>query len=149
MALIDVEKNGRLSDFVPADCRMELKVGYEKPTVEFEDIAARVGLDKTSAGRGLAVFDYNGDGLLDVVVSAAHGGVKLFRNDDDGTFTDVSVESGLDKCLNSFAIAVGDYNNDGHPDLFITRLGFYVGRSRAVPQQPRRHFHRRHQGGGS
>jgi len=121
------KKMGGYPDFVPADYRMELKVGYEKPTVEFEDIAARVGLDKTSAGRGLAVFDYNGDGLLDVVISAAHGGVNLFRNNGDGTFTDVSVESGLDKCLNSFAIAVGDYDNDGHPDLFITRLGFYVG----------------------
>ena len=52
VALADVEETGRLSRFRAADYRMELKVGYEKPTVEFEDIAARVGLDKTSAGRG-------------------------------------------------------------------------------------------------
>jgi len=121
------KKMGGYPDFVPAAHRMELKVGYEKPGVEFEDIAGQVGLDKTSAGRGLAVFDYNNDGLLDVVISAAHGGVNLFRNNGDGTFTDVSVGSGLDACLNSFAIAVGDYNNDGYQDLYITRLGFYVG----------------------
>jgi tetratricopeptide (TPR) repeat protein len=120
-------KMGGYPDFVPPMHRMEVKLGWEKPTVEFEDIAAKVGLDKTCAGRGLAVFDYNNDGYLDVVISAAHGGVSLFRNNGDGTFTDVSVESGLDQCLNSFAITVGDYNNDGYPDLFITRLGFYVG----------------------
>src|SRR6266478_8403314 len=120
-------KMGGYPEFVAPEHRMELKVGYAKPTVHFENIAAKTGLDKTSAGRGLAVFDYNNDGLLDVVVCAAHGGTNLFRNNGDGTFTDVSVESGLDKCLNAFAIAVGDYNNDGYPDLFITRLGFYVG----------------------
>ena len=71
---LTAQKMGGYPDFVPAEHRMELKVGYEKPTVEFEDIAGKIGLDKTSAGRGLAVFDYNNDGLLDVVISAAHGG---------------------------------------------------------------------------
>src|SRR5207302_2881310 len=92
-----------------------------------EDIAAKVGLDKTSGGRGTAVFDYNNDGLLDVAIAAAHGGCNLYRNNGDGTFTDVSVESGLDQCVNGFIIAVGDYNNDGFPDLFINRLGFFAG----------------------
>ncbi len=112
---------------VPEEHRMEMKVGYAKPTVQFEDIASRIGLDKTSAGRGLAVFDYNNDGLLDVVIVAAHGGCNLYRNNGDGTFTDVSVGSGLDTCVNGFAVTAGDYNNDGYPDLFITRLGFFVG----------------------
>jgi tetratricopeptide (TPR) repeat protein len=124
---LTAQKMGGYPDFIPPEHRMEMKVGYDTPTVEFEDIAAKVGLDKTSAGRGLAIFDYNNDGLLDVVISAAHGGINLFRNNGDGTFTDVSVESGLDVCLTSFAIAVGDYNNDGYPDLFVTRLGFFSG----------------------
>jgi hypothetical protein len=118
---------GGYPDSVPAEHRMEMKVGYEKPTVEFEDIAAKIGLDKTSAGRGLAVFDYNNDGLLDVVIAAAHGGCNLYRNNGDGTFTDVSVGSGLDTCVNSFIVIAGDYNNDGYVDLFITRLGFFSG----------------------
>jgi hypothetical protein len=113
--------------FVPEAFRMEVTAGYDKPVVEFTDIAARMGLDKTSAGRGIAVFDYNNDGYLDIVIAAAHGGCSLYRNNGDGTFTDVSIGSGLDKSINTFAITAGDYNNDGFVDLYITRLGFYGG----------------------
>jgi len=124
---LTAQKMGGYPAFVPTEQRMEMKVGYAKPTVEFEDIAARIGLDKTSGGRGLAVFDYNNDGLLDVVIAAAHGWCNLYRNNGDGTFTDVCIGSGIDICVNGFIIAAGDYNNDGYTDLFITRLGFYVG----------------------
>jgi tetratricopeptide (TPR) repeat protein len=124
---LTAQKMGGYPEFVPAEQRMEVKVGYEKPTVEFEDIAAKIGLDKTSAGRGTAVFDYNNDGLLDVVIAAASGGCNLYRNNGDGTFTDVSVQSGIDTCVNAFVLCVGDYNNDGYADLFVTRLGFFGG----------------------
>jgi tetratricopeptide (TPR) repeat protein len=112
---------------VPASFRMELKAGYEPARVTFENIAAKVGLDKICAGRGTAVFDYNNDGFLDIVVTAAHAGCTLYRNNGDGTFTDVTVGSGLDKCINGFVIIAGDYDNDGFQDLFVTRLGFYYG----------------------
>jgi tetratricopeptide (TPR) repeat protein len=124
---LTAQKIGGYPAFIPAEHRMEVKAGYEQPTVEFEDIATKIGVDKTSAGRGLAVFDYNNDGLLDIVITAAHAGCNLYRNNGDGTFTDVSVGSGLDTCVNGFIIAVGDYNNDGYPDLFVNRLGFYPG----------------------
>jgi tetratricopeptide (TPR) repeat protein len=112
---------------VPADFRMELKAGYAPARVQFENIAVRAGLDKICAGRGTAVFDYNNDGLLDIVVTAAHAGCTLFRNNGDGTFTDVSTGSGLDQCINAFVVIAGDYDNDGFPDLFVTRQGFYYG----------------------
>jgi len=51
----------------------------------------------------------------------------LYRNNGDGTFTDVSIESGLDQCINGFAVIAGDYDNDGFVDLFVSRLGFYSG----------------------
>ncbi|HEY7493797.1 MAG TPA: CRTAC1 family protein, partial [Candidatus Tectomicrobia bacterium] len=53
----------------------------------------------------------------------------LFRNNGDGTFTDMSTGSGLDRCVYAFALAVGDYDNNGLPDLFITSLGFFDGQS--------------------
>jgi ASPIC and UnbV/FG-GAP-like repeat len=118
---------GGYPESVPAQYRMEMKVGYQPASVRLEDIAARIGLDKTCAGRGTAIFDYNNDGLLDIVITAAHGGCSLYRNNGDGTFTDVSIESGLDQCTNGFIVTAGDYDNDGFVDLYITRMGFYVG----------------------
>jgi tetratricopeptide (TPR) repeat protein len=126
---LTAQRMGGYPEHIPMDQRMEVKVGFEKPGVEFEDIASKIGLDKTSGGRGIAVFDYNNDGLLDVAIACAHGGCNLYRNNGDGTFSDVSVSSGLDAAVNPFVITVGDYNNDGNADLFITRLGFYAGES--------------------
>jgi len=122
-------KLGGHPDFVPEKARIEPKAGRHHPKVEFQDVAPEIGLDKTAAGRGTAVFDMDGDGYLDIVISSGHGGCNLYRNNGDGTFTDATVGSGLDECVNTFVIAVGDYNNDGLDDLYITRLGFYVGES--------------------
>lgn len=124
---LSAQKLGGYPDYVPQEFRMEVKAGFAQPSVEFEDIAAKIGLDKTSAGRGIAIFDYDNDGYLDIAVASAHGATNLYHNNRDGTFTDVSVGSGLDKCVNSFGLTVGDYDNDGFPDLFVTRLGFYAG----------------------
>ncbi len=118
---------GGYPGYVTPAHRMELKAGFAKPGVEFEDIAPRIGLDKTSAGRGTAIFDYDNDGYLDIAIASAHGGINLYHNNGDGTFSDVSVGSGLDTCYDAFAITAGDYNNDGLTDLFVTRLGFYAG----------------------
>jgi hypothetical protein len=106
---------------------MSAKGGWAKATVEYEEISARCGIDKTSGGRGIAVFDYNNDGHLDVVMAAAHAGITLYRNNGDGTFTDVSIESGLYRAVNAFGITAGDYNNDGYADLCVCRMGFYGG----------------------
>jgi len=120
-------KLGGYPSFVPEAHRMEVKEGFEKPAVEFDDIAPKIGLEKSGAGRGIAVFDYDNDGYLDIAIASAHGGCNLYHNNRDGTFSDVSIASGLDKCVNTFIIAVGDYDNDGYADLFITRMGFHSG----------------------
>ena len=118
---------GGYPENIPPEFQMEMKPGWAPADLKYEDIAVKAGLDKTSAGRGTAVFDYNNDGLLDIVITAAHGGCSLYRNNGDGTFTDVSIHSGLDECVNSFGVSAADYDNDGFVDLFITRLGFYSG----------------------
>jgi len=121
---------GGYPDRVPADYRMELKCGIAPASVEYENIAAKIGLLKTNSGRGSAIFDYNNDGLLDIAITGPHSGCSLYRNNGDGTFTDVSIESGLDQCVNAWAIVPGDYDNDGHEDLFFTGLGFFHGKAR-------------------
>ncbi|HWP86006.1 MAG TPA: FG-GAP-like repeat-containing protein [Terriglobia bacterium] len=123
------QKAGGYPEEVPPASRMEVRVGRHPTQVRLENVAAQLGLNKTSAGRGTAVFDMDGDGYLDVVIASNHAGISLYRNNGDGTFTDASVGSGLEYCYDSFAIAVGDYNNDGWDDLYVTRQGFYPGES--------------------
>jgi hypothetical protein len=80
---------------------------------------------------GVAVFDYDGDGWPDIYVSngATVPGLekldasfsnRLFRNNHDGTFTDVTSQAGLAGRGYSMGVAVGDFDNDGWPDLFVT-----------------------------
>src|SRR5262249_18278205 len=78
-------------------------------------------------GSGAALFDYNGDGLLDVYL-IHNGGPKgttnrLFRQEPDGRFTDVSKGSGLDVAGYGMGVATGDVNNDGRPDVLLTEYG--------------------------
>jgi len=121
------ERLGGYPSDVPTEFRMKPKVGWEKTALHYEDIAVRCGFDKTAGTRGIAVFDYNNDGLLDVLMVAAHAGISLYRNNGDGTFTDVSIESGLYRATNGFGVTVGDYNNDGFPDVCVSRFAFYGG----------------------
>jgi enediyne biosynthesis protein E4 len=81
---------------------------------------------------GVAVFDYDNDGWMDIflvngsTLEDLHAGKchpgKLYRNNHDGTFTNVSVKAGIMHCGWGFGIAVGDYDNDGWEDLYITYL---------------------------
>lgn len=120
----------KIGDYPPEiapDLRMDLVAGQHATSLEFEEVAGKIGLDKTSGGRGTAIFDYDGDGYLDLVVTSTHGGCSLYHNNGDGTFTEASIGSGLDHAVNVFGAIAGDYNNDGLPDLYLIRLGFFAG----------------------
>ena len=75
-------------------------------------------------GGGLVFLDYNRDGKLDVLLTGAvvRGGEirdVLLRNDGNNSFTDVTAEAGLGNHPGSFGAAVGDFDNDSHPDLAL------------------------------
>jgi hypothetical protein len=82
-------------------------------------------------GCGIAFFDYDNDGWLDLLVlggtrlegAPPDAGNRLYKNNRDGTFTDVTVKAGLARTGWASAVTVGDYDNDGFEDLFISGYG--------------------------
>ena len=89
-----------------------------------------------SMSGGVALIDYDGDGWLDIYftnspsVSMALEGKKarsaLYHNNHDGTFTDVTDKAGVGYPCWAMGAAVGDYNNDGRPDLVVSCFGGVV-----------------------
>ena len=84
-----------------------------------------------SMGCGAAFLDYDNDGWQDIVLlsgrrlqsTPAGAVIRLYRNNRDGTFADVTEKSGLGQSVWATGITVADYDNDGHDDLFITCWG--------------------------
>ena len=116
--------------------------------VVFQNIAEQAGLARwrnitgtpqkriiiEAKGSGVCLLDFDHDGWLDIYLvtgstfdalagkaSAPHA--ALFRNNHDGTFTDVSAKAGVQNDRWGLGCAVGDYDNDGWPDLYVTSLG--------------------------
>jgi hypothetical protein len=108
----------------------------------FTDIAKQAGLSRpVTAGHpdradyvieamsaGVAFFDYDNDGWLDILILSGSrfgdpppdASNRLYKNNRDGTFTDVTAKAGLFRTGYFYGVTVGDYNNDGHEDLFLT-----------------------------
>ena len=98
----------------------------------FTDVTASAGLTPKLNSQGIAWGDYNNDGLLDLYISRGKQngsgvlGNTLYRNNGDGTFTDVTLTAGVDDGTNTWAAVWGDYDNDGNLDLFVARPGTTV-----------------------
>ncbi|HEY6490089.1 MAG: CRTAC1 family protein [Terracidiphilus sp.] len=115
------------------------------PFSRFTDVAAQAGLTQPiiygtpgqvtyileSMGGGCAFFDYDNDGWIDIFLLGGRtlsgtppgSGNRLYHNNRDGTFTDVTAKSGLNDPGWANGVCVGDYNNDGLEDLFLTYYG--------------------------
>jgi hypothetical protein len=96
----------------------------------FQNATAGSGLDTGFYGMGAAIGDYDGDGLVDVFLTAV-GGNHLFHNQGDGRFRDVTAEAGVGGSTNSWSTSAAwlDYDNDGDLDLFVCN---YVQWSREI-----------------
>ena len=106
--------------------------GLTQPTIYGSADNPRYILE--TIGCGAAFIDYDDDGWLDILVlngrtlDAVPAGAtnRLYRNNRDGTFTDVTEEAGLVRHGWACGVCVGDYNNSGYDDLFITYWGHNV-----------------------
>ena len=83
-------------------------------------------------GAGCAFLDYDGDGWQDILLingmdwpghKRERSTLKLYRNNRNGTFSDVTRSAGLDVEMYGMGVAVGDYDNDGYPDILVTCVG--------------------------
>jgi enediyne biosynthesis protein E4 len=116
-----------------------------RPGFQLSDVTRAAGISFThnsgaygkkylpeTMGPGCAFLDYDGDGWQDILIvnsmdwpghKQRRSTLKLYRNNRNGTFTDVTRAAGLDIEMYGLGVAVGDYNNDGWPDIYITCVG--------------------------
>ena len=113
--------------------------------VQFVDVTAKSGIRFThnngafgkkflpeTIGPGVAFIDYDNDGWPDIFLvngtdwpghATKRSTPKLYHNNHDGTFTDATHQAGLDVEMYGIGVTVGDYDNDGYEDLFVTAYG--------------------------
>jgi len=110
---------------LPEQYRITLHTQNTGPSpVTFTDVAPRLGVAALSRGRGSAWGDYNRDGHVDLFTVGIRDPHHLYRNNGDGTFTDVTLAAGLLDPRGGWASLMFDYDRDGHPDIFVTRDGW-------------------------
>ena len=119
--------------------------GSAGPGFSFTDVTAAAGIEfhhnsgafgakylPETMGPGCAFLDYDGDGWLDILLvngmdwpghKRQRSTLRLYRNNRNGTFTDVTERAGLAVEMYGMGVAVADFNNDGFPDILITAVG--------------------------
>ena len=125
--------------------RTGVSAAPETSSIQFHDVTQQAGIRfvhnngafgkkylPETMGPGVAFIDYDNDGWPDIFLvngmdwpghGQKHSTPKLYHNNHDGTFTDVTHQAGLDSEIFGMGVAVGDYDNDGYDNLFVTAYG--------------------------
>ena len=129
VALLDCDNDGKLDILVVNDSTIEqaknggvpmVTLYHQGENLKFTDITKEAGLTHKGWGMGLAVADYDNDGLPDIYVTGFNGNV-LYHNLGNCKFEDVTEKAGVAGGGFSSGAAWADYDRDGHLDLFVSR----------------------------
>ena len=114
----DFDNDGDLDLFVGTDGTRDSQL-FENKDGKFKNIALNAGVTNQRTVRGVSWGDFNQDDYPDLYVSNLSAPNRLFKNNGDGTFTDVAEKLGVAKPINSFPCWFWDMNNDGNLDLYV------------------------------
>jgi enediyne biosynthesis protein E4 len=127
--LIDCDKDGKLDVITVNGSTIErfrkggdpmITLYHQDPDLKFSNITEPAGLKHKGWGMGVAVADYDNDGLPDIYVTG-YGGSVLYRGVGNCKFEDVTAKAGVAVEGFSTGVAWGDYDRDGYVDLFVSR----------------------------
>lgn len=124
---IDIDNDGNLDAFMCNDNAPNINF-INQGNGQFEEFSGIIGNTTGGGDYGSLFFDYDGDLDMDIYISKCFDTTdltdprrinQLFRNNGDGTYTDVAVQAGVDWAIQAWSTAVGDFDNDGDMDMIV------------------------------
>jgi signal transduction histidine kinase len=130
----DMDRDGRadlIVTFWTDQCRFYKNISTKDDGIRFVDMTERSGIGGNAYDRsnGVAAGDIDNDGDLDLFIAKRKSPNMLFRNDGEGTFTNISAAAIGSDTLISYGVCIADLNNDGWQDIYLSNVGanrFYL-----------------------
>ena len=118
LGLTQAVRDGAADGGTCQDCQPNSWLFRNNRDGTFQDVTATAGIEQKGDGHGIDWGDYDGDGLLDLLLTSSEDGNRLYGNQADGTFADVAVSTGVDRPHSSGAAWV-DFDTDGDLDIHL------------------------------
>ena len=124
----DYNNDGFVDIFMSIDSSSQSRLLKNNGDLTFTDVTSDAGIVYTGDNNAVTAGDYNNDGLTDVYIGSYDTSqtCKLFQNNGDGTFTDVTTITGTQGHKDTRTSSFADYNNDGYLDIFSSHHDFYT-----------------------
>ncbi|MEO0403761.1 MAG: CRTAC1 family protein, partial [Bacteroidota bacterium] len=117
--MFDYDNDGDQDFYIAPDAYQANSMYINNGNGYFTEQAAQLGINNAGQGMGVDVTDFNHDGWMDIYITNYHDGNTLYVNDGDGTYTEISVEAGVDDIGQGWGISWTDYDADGDKDIYL------------------------------
>lgn len=127
--VLDFDNDGDLDIFLtaastPAEPNPTCKLLRNDGGLQFADVSIAADIIEEGDYRHCSSGDINNDGLVDIAVGNFTGDNRLYRNNGDGTFTDIAASAGVTDPVKNFGVVMDDFDNDGWLDLYVAKYQF-------------------------